>query len=141
MTILPISEQSSILIIYGTYLMVYTCFPIFIIVIVGVINCVSTWNSSRYHPIEVRLAQKLDLRYGFMGFLLITATVVYLILDMAPQIRAYENETQAVLFSSYGLSRFIDIILILVPLITTCVLGKRCCCWCCCKPCQPPLDE
>ena len=121
--------------------MVFTCFPTFIIVIVGVINCVSSWNSTRYHPIEIRLARKLDIRFGITGFLLIMATVVYLILEMATQINAYQNETQMVIISIYGLSRFIDILLILIPLMVTCVLGKRCCCWCCCKPCQPPLDE
>ena len=95
----------------------------------------------RYHPIEIRLAQKLDTRFGFIGFLLILATVVYLILEMAPQIKAYESEEKILQLSIYGLSRIIDIILIIIPLTTTCVLGKRCCCWCCCKSCQPPLDE
>jgi len=136
-----ITDQSSVLIIYAIYLMVYTCLPIFILVIVGVINCVSAWNSNRYHPIEIRLAQKLDTRFGFIGFLLILATVVYLILEMAPQIKAYESEAKILQLSIYGLSRIIDIILIIIPLTTTCVLGKRCCCWCCCKSCQPPLDE
>ena len=129
------------LVIYVIYLMVFTCLPSFILVIVGVINCVSQWNSTRLNPIEIRLAQKLDKRYNILGMFLVISTVAKLILDMAQEINAYESQTYVLQMSSYAISRFVDFLLLLIPFFTVCVFGKRCCCWCCCNACQPPLDE
>ena len=39
--------------------MVYTCLPIFILVIVGVINCVSAWNSNR-SDFSIELSDSLN---------------------------------------------------------------------------------
>ena len=129
------------LVIYVIYLMVFTCLPSFILVIVGVINCVSQWNSTRMNPVDIRLAQKLDKRYNIVGMLLVIATVAKLILDMAQDINAYEDQSYHLKFWTYVISRLVDFLLLIFPIMTCCVFGKRCCCWCCCNACQPPLDE
>ena len=131
----------NLLVTYAIFLMTFACLPTFILAIVGVINCVSSWNSSRYQPVEIRLARKLDFRFGFYGFLLIVIMVVYLIADLALEIEAYPREAHILVWIRFALSRLFDVLLILLPLSTTCVLGRRCCCWCCCKPCQPPIDD
>ena len=127
--------------IYVIYLMTFTCLPSFILVIVGVINCVSQWNSTRLNPVEIRLAQKLDKRYCVIGMILVCATVAKLIIDMALEINAYGDSKILFQVISHLVSRLIDFLLLLIPMTTTCVFGKRCCCWCCCNACQPPLDE
>jgi len=129
------------LVIYVIYLMTFTCLPSFILVIVGVINCVSQWNSTRLNPVEIRLAQKLDKRYCVIGMILVCATVAKLIIDMALEINAYGDSKILFQVFSHLVSRLIDFLLLLIPMTTTCVFGKRCCCWCCCNACQPPLDE
>ena len=129
------------LVIYVIYLMTFTCLPSFILVIVGVINCVSQWNSTRLNPVEIRLAQKLDKRYCVIGMILVCATVAKLIIDMALEINAYGDSKILFQVISHLVSRLIDFLLLLIPMTTTCVFGKRCCCWCCCNACQPPLDE
>jgi hypothetical protein len=135
------NELLASLIIYIVFLMTFTCLPAFIIVIIGVINCVSAWHSTRQVPIELKMSQKLDARFAIITTILIMVTVAKLILALAGEIDAYEESLQVVLISSYSLERFQDILLILFPLVTTCILGKRCCCWCCCRSCRPPLDD
>jgi hypothetical protein len=135
------NELLASLIIYIVFLMTFTCLPAFIIVIISVINCVSAWHSTRQVPIELKMSQKLDARFAIITTILIMVTVAKLILALAGEIDAYEESLQVVLISSYSLERFQDILLILFPLVTTCILGKRCCCWCCCRSCRPPLDD
>ena len=151
-------------VIFVMYLMVFTVLPVFIIVIVGkpfsrkfffkvlkfftkffpsigVVNCVSSWHSTRINRVEFYLAQSLDRKFCLWTLCLILATATNLILDMSLKINAMKDQTQLLKLIEYCLTLFQYVLLILIPFITTCVLGKRCCCWCCCKACQPPLDD
>jgi len=129
------------IVIFVMYLMVFTVLPVFIIVIVGVVNCVSSWHSTRINRVEFYLAQSLDRKFCLWTLCLILATATNLILDMSLKINAMKDQTQLLKLIEYCLTLFQYVLLILIPFITTCVLGKRCCCWCCCKACQPPLDD
>ena len=107
----------------------------------GVVNCVSSWHSTRMNRVEFYLAQRLDRKFCLWTLCLILATATNLILDMSLKINALTDQTEVLKLIVHCLTLFQYVILILIPFITTCILGKRCCCWCCCKPCQPPLDD
>lgn len=98
-------------------------------------------NSTRLTPIEQQIAENLDRKYGFLTTFLILVTAVQLILEMSIKINALHEIVNIFRTIIYGITLFQCLFLILLPLTTTCVLGKRCCCWCCCKACQPPMDE
>lgn len=129
------------LIIYSIYLMIFTCLPAFVLVIVAVVNCVSAWNSTRLQPPEIKLAQKLDWKLAIVGSVLIVALVVTIIVTMAYNINAYANSGNVLIYLIYGLQRFLEMLLISIPITIASIFGKRCCCWCCCRPCRPPIDD
>lgn len=127
------------LINYSIYLLLFTILPAFVIVICGVVNCVTAWNSTRPLTIDQMLTKRLDLRHGLTATPLIAVTIVLFIISMAEEIDAYENVNTILTLTTYSLTRAQDLLLTVFPISTAVVLGKRCCCnCCCCQCCKPP---
>ena len=85
----------------GIYLLLFVCAPAFIIVIVGVVNCVSTAHSTRQLEIGDYLARRLDKRHCVAAVLLLITMLVEHIVAMTVEIEAYADNELLTLLLMY----------------------------------------
>lgn len=128
----PIDDEMwPILIRIGIQLGLFICFPVFIVVITGVVNCVTHRNSTRQLPQADHLAQQLDFRHCVAATLLLFFWMAERIITMAVEIEAYEDDQvamSALLYSRYGLGYAVSLLASVIPLSTLCIFGRLSCC-------------
>ncbi len=70
----------------------FICNPVFVIVIVGVVNCVTQRHSTRLLYLANDLARQLDFRHGLTASILLIVWMAERIITMAVDIEAYEDD-------------------------------------------------
>ncbi len=70
----------------------FICNPIFVIVIIGVVNCVTQRHSTRQLLLANDLARQLDFRHGVAASILLAVWMAERIITMAVEIEAYEDD-------------------------------------------------
>ena len=54
--------MTTVCVVYAVYILVFTVTPIFMVVLIGVSNCVALAGSTRHrHPVQVKLFELFDL--------------------------------------------------------------------------------
>ena len=66
--------------------------PVFVVVIIGVVNCVTLRHSTRQLSVAVDRARRLDARHCVTAAFLLFAWMAERIVTMAVEIEAYEED-------------------------------------------------
>ena len=123
-----------VVIIYTIFILVFTVLPIFMVVLIGVSNCISFSASSRKWNYAQRLAIRLDRRYNVASLILLALMLVHFTRKMSEEIDVgsnYESEEEvsdASLIISDIVYLVVDVMMIVFPILLTSVLGKLSCC-------------
>ena len=134
-----------VVIIYTIFILVFTVLPIFMIVLIGVSNCISFGASSRKWHLVQKLAITLDRRCNITTLVLLALMLVHFTRKMSEEIDVGNNNEAEEEFSDVSLlvsdivHLVVDVMMIIFPLLTACVLGRLCCCFCL-KKRFPPQD-
>ena len=70
----------------------FICVPIFIIVIIGVVNCVTQRHSTRQLHLSNDLARLIDFRHAVTAGVMLFVWMAERIVTMAVDIEAYQND-------------------------------------------------
>ena len=89
-----VEDVYKVVIIYTIFILVLTVLPIFMIVLIGVSNCISFTASSRKWDLSQRLAIKIDRRYNITSILLLALMLVHFTRKMSEEVDASKNENQ-----------------------------------------------
>ena len=129
----PFREEDlyQVVIIYTIFILVLTVLPIFMIVLIGVSNCISFSASSRKWQVSQRLAITSDRRYNITTLLLLALMLVHFTRKMSEEVDEgihYGSEAE---FSDVSLivsdivNLILDLMVVVYSFLTMCVL---CCC-------------
>ena len=123
-----------VVIIYTIFILVFTVLPIFMVVLIGVSNCISFSASSRKWDYAQRLAIRLDRRYNITSLILLALLLVHFTRKMSEEVHIVSNNeseeemTDASLIVSNIVHLLVDVMMIVFPILLTIVLGKLSCC-------------
>ena len=118
-----------VVIIYTIFILVLTVLPIFMIVLIGVSNCISFSASSRKWHLSQRLAITLDRRYNITTLVLLALMLVHFTRKMSEEVDvgndSEEEFSDVSLIVSDIVNLIVDVMTIVFSFLTICVL---CCC-------------
>ena len=120
-----------VVIIYTIFILVLTVLPIFMIVLIGVSNCISFSASSRKWHLSQRLAITLDRRYNITTLVLLALMLVHFTRKMSKEVGVGINYDSEPEFSDVSLivseivNLIVDVMMIVFSLLT---IGTLCCC-------------
>ena len=126
-----VEDVYKVVIIYTIFILVLTVLPIFMIVLIGVSNCISFTASSRKWDLSQRLAITIDRRYNITSIVLLALMLVHFTRKMSEEVDASKNENQeleneefsdASLIVSDIIHLAVDVVLISFSMITASTL-------------------
>ena len=130
-------------IIYTIFILILTVLPIFMIVLIGVSNCISFSASSRKWHLPQRLAIILDRRYNISSLVLLALMLVHFTRKMSEEVDAgvhfgsEEDFSDVSLIVSEVVNLLVDVNVIFFTFLTASAL-------CCCpglKQNTPPQED
>ena len=126
-----VEDVYKVVIIYTIFILVLTVLPIFMIVLIGVSNCISFTASSRKWDLSQRLAITIDRRYNIASIVLLALMLVHFTRKMSEEVDTSKEENQeleheefsdASLFVSDIIHLTVDVLMILFPTLTASTL-------------------
>jgi len=126
-----VEDVYKVVIIYTIFILVLTVLPIFMIVLIGVSNCISFTASSRKWDLSQRLAITIDRRYNIASIVLLAFMLVHFTQKMSEEVDASNQELENEEFSDASLlvsdiiHLSVDVLLIIFSVITG---GTLLCC-------------
>ena len=124
-----VEDVYKVVIIYTIFILVLTVLPIFMIVLIGVSNCISFTASSRKWDLSQRLAITIDRRYNITSIVLLALMLVHFTRKMSEEVDASKNEdieneefSDASLIVSDIIHLAVDVVLISFSMITASTL-------------------
>ena len=126
-----VEDVYKVVIIYTIFILVLTVLPIFMIVLIGVSNCISFTASSRKWDLSQRLAITIDRRYNIISIVLLALMLVHFTRKMSEEVDASNQELENEEFSDASLlvsdiiHLSVDVLLIIFSVITG---GTLLCC-------------
>jgi len=130
-------NMTTVCVVYAVYILVFTVTPIFMVVLIGVSNCVALAGSTRHrHPVQ-RLAMRLDRRLNVVSTFILALMLIHFTRQMAQEVQ--QKPDVSILVSSV-LHLLVDLLLLVIPCWTLSGVGHRSCC-CPSKRCCPDAIE
>ena len=117
-----------VVIIYTIFILVLTVLPIFMIVLIGVSNCISFSASSRKWHLSQRLAITLDRRYNITTLVLLALMLVHFTRKMSEEVDVGINYDSEEEFSDVSLivsdivNLIVDVMMFVFSFLSICVL-------------------